>query len=202
MLRAYAASESIELRETAYIGDDLPDVEVLKAVRFAGCPSDAVEAVKAACDYVSPFAGGAGAVRSFVELVLGADPLPSKTNKGGITAIIPCRKGSTRCPNKNTRPWCDTNLLERKIRQLKLVDDVADILVSSDCPVAERICRAHGVRYHRRDAQFCTSECGGRELFRACARQVTTPHVAWIHCVAPFADPAGKVTCTGTASPV
>ena len=40
---------------------------------------------------------------------------------GKITAIIPVRKGSTRCKNKNIRSFGNTNLLKLKIETLKKV---------------------------------------------------------------------------------
>ena len=34
------------MNEVAYMGDDIPDIEVLNDVRFAGCPRDAVQKVQ------------------------------------------------------------------------------------------------------------------------------------------------------------
>jgi 3-deoxy-D-manno-octulosonate 8-phosphate phosphatase (KDO 8-P phosphatase) len=51
----------------AYMGDDLPDLPVMRAVGLAACPQDAVPEIRAVADYVSPFAGGAGCVRDVLE---------------------------------------------------------------------------------------------------------------------------------------
>lgn len=56
--------------EVAYVGDDLPDIPVLKICGLAVCPADAVPEVKEACDYVSLYKGGDGCVRDLVEQVL------------------------------------------------------------------------------------------------------------------------------------
>lgn len=56
--------------ETAYMGDDLPDLPVLRKVGLAACPSDAVPDVLEVCDYVSPLRGGAGCVRDLIEKVM------------------------------------------------------------------------------------------------------------------------------------
>lgn len=56
--------------EVAFVGDDLPDIPVLKLCGLAVCPADAVPEVKEACDYVSLFKGGEGCVRDLVEQVL------------------------------------------------------------------------------------------------------------------------------------
>lgn len=57
-------------RETAVLGDDEPDVEMMRAAGVSACPADAAPAAKKAADVVLRSAGGRGAVREFVELVL------------------------------------------------------------------------------------------------------------------------------------
>ena len=73
-------------REIAFIGDDLFDLGVLKSVGFSACPADAVPEVKAEVDYVSGKAGGRGAVREIIEMVLKAqgkwENLVDKFKKG------------------------------------------------------------------------------------------------------------------------
>ena len=49
-----------------------------------------------------------------------------------ITAVIPVKAKSTRLPGKNILPFADSNLLIHKIRQLKQVESISDIVVSSD----------------------------------------------------------------------
>ncbi len=58
--------------EAAYVGDDLPDLPVMRKVIFAAAPADAADEVRAAADYVTAAPGGAGAVREVVELLLKA----------------------------------------------------------------------------------------------------------------------------------
>lgn len=53
-----------------YMGDDLPDYEVMKMVGFPTCPSDAVEEIKEISVYISDKAGGEGCVRDVIEQVL------------------------------------------------------------------------------------------------------------------------------------
>lgn len=54
----------------AYIGDDLNDLEVMNLCGLKGCPSDAIEEVKAVCDFISPHKGGDGAVRDFIDYIV------------------------------------------------------------------------------------------------------------------------------------
>lgn len=54
----------------AYMGDDEPDLPLLKKAGFSAAPLDAVEIVKRSVDYVCRRRGGEGAVREVVDLIL------------------------------------------------------------------------------------------------------------------------------------
>jgi len=58
--------------EVLYVGDDIPDVPVIKAAGIGVAPSDSVAEALAAADYVSPFKGGKGCIREVCEHVLKA----------------------------------------------------------------------------------------------------------------------------------
>lgn len=60
----------LQPNEVLYMGDDMPDIEVLKMCGVACCPSDAVEEVKVVSQYISSFKGGKGCVRDVIEQVL------------------------------------------------------------------------------------------------------------------------------------
>ena len=53
-----------------YMGDDLPDFEVMQKAGIACCPADAVEEIKVISAYVSHLHGGEGCVRDIIEQVL------------------------------------------------------------------------------------------------------------------------------------
>jgi 3-deoxy-D-manno-octulosonate 8-phosphate phosphatase (KDO 8-P phosphatase) len=55
-----------------YVGDDIVDLGVLKRVGVAVAVSNAMAEVKAVADYVTELAGGNGAVREVVDLILKA----------------------------------------------------------------------------------------------------------------------------------
>jgi len=55
--------------EIAYIGDDLPDLPVMRRVAVPIAVADAVEEVRAAAKYVTKFPGGYGAVRDAIEFL-------------------------------------------------------------------------------------------------------------------------------------
>ena len=56
--------------EIAYMGDDVPDLVLLKRVGLSAATGSAVPEVKRAVDYVSRSDGGRGAVREFIDLIL------------------------------------------------------------------------------------------------------------------------------------
>jgi 3-deoxy-D-manno-octulosonate 8-phosphate phosphatase (KDO 8-P phosphatase) len=56
--------------EVAYLGDDLPDIPLLERAGLAVAVADAVPEVKRAAHYVTTVAGGCGAAREVVELIL------------------------------------------------------------------------------------------------------------------------------------
>jgi 3-deoxy-D-manno-octulosonate 8-phosphate phosphatase (KDO 8-P phosphatase) len=56
--------------EILYMGDDLPDYDVMNLVRLAAAPQDAAPEIKAIAHYVSPINGGEGCVRDVLEQLL------------------------------------------------------------------------------------------------------------------------------------
>ena len=54
----------------AYVGDDLPDIPLMRRVGLAVAVGDAVPEVKAAAHYVTKATAGHGAIREAVEVVL------------------------------------------------------------------------------------------------------------------------------------
>ncbi len=63
-----------DLDQVAYVGDDLPDIPCMEAVKRAGglalCPSDAIPEIKLLSDYVSGFKAGEGAVRDIINYIV------------------------------------------------------------------------------------------------------------------------------------
>ncbi|MBF0385514.1 MAG: HAD-IIIA family hydrolase [Candidatus Omnitrophica bacterium] len=57
-------------KETCFIGDDIPDVCVLREVGFAVAVNNAPKEVKDEADYVTKRKGGEGAVREVIEFIL------------------------------------------------------------------------------------------------------------------------------------
>ncbi|MDD5562263.1 MAG: hypothetical protein PHQ91_00985 [Thermoanaerobaculaceae bacterium] len=71
-IAALAARLETPLAAVAFMGDDIPDLPALAVVGLAACPADAADEVRQRCHFVSAAAGGRGAVRDLVRLVLEA----------------------------------------------------------------------------------------------------------------------------------
>lgn len=61
---------NVSLAETAYIGDDLNDIPLLKKVGFPAAPANAPDYVKKYSKYTLMKRGGEGVFREFVETIL------------------------------------------------------------------------------------------------------------------------------------
>lgn len=71
-LNEFLEKYNLDPSEVMYMGDDIPDYEVMKAVGVPVCPADAVPEIKEVSVYISDKTGGNGCVRDVVEQVLKA----------------------------------------------------------------------------------------------------------------------------------
>ena len=58
--------------EVLYMGDDIPDYEIMSHVGLPCCPADAAPEIKQIARYISHWAGGQGCCRDVIEQVLKA----------------------------------------------------------------------------------------------------------------------------------
>ena len=75
---------NLKPEEVLYMGDDIPDYEVLRLVGLPCCPADAAPDIKAICKYISHRAGGQGCGRDVIEQVLRAAST-ARTRKMDVT---------------------------------------------------------------------------------------------------------------------
>lgn len=66
----YLLTYNLNPETILYMGDDLPDYDVMKRVGLAACPSDAAPEIARISRYVSAKKGGEGCVRDVIEKVL------------------------------------------------------------------------------------------------------------------------------------
>ncbi|HCN11069.1 MAG TPA: 3-deoxy-D-manno-octulosonate 8-phosphate phosphatase, partial [Chryseobacterium sp.] len=61
---------NLKNEEILTMGDDLPDISMMKISGISACPENSVPEVKAISDYICPIQGGKGAVRDVIEQVM------------------------------------------------------------------------------------------------------------------------------------
>ena len=79
--REFTAKYSLADDEVMYMGDDIPDYEVMKQCGCPVCPADACTDIKEASIYVSNVCGGRGCARDVIEQVLRAQGKWLQTEK-------------------------------------------------------------------------------------------------------------------------
>jgi len=69
-LMDFLEKSNLKADEILYMGDDIPDYNVMKIVGLAVCPNDAAQEIKEISAYISQRNGGEGCVRDVIEQVL------------------------------------------------------------------------------------------------------------------------------------
>lgn len=69
-VKRICAEHGITLKNVAYVGDDVNDIEIMKLVGFSCCPADAVAEVKRCARYVAKTNGGEGVIREVAENIM------------------------------------------------------------------------------------------------------------------------------------
>ena len=70
--KAFLAKYGLAPDQVTYMGDDIPDYEVMQLVGLPCCPADAAPEIKAISKYISHCKGGYGCGRDVIEQVLKA----------------------------------------------------------------------------------------------------------------------------------
>ena len=70
ILENYLKNHNLKRDNVLYMGDDLPDYDIMQEVGLPTCPQDAVQEIKAISKYVSHKKGGKGCVRDVIEQVM------------------------------------------------------------------------------------------------------------------------------------
>jgi len=69
-LHDFIQKTGLSLDEICYVGDDIPDYEIMKTVGLPACPADAVPEIKEISRYISSKEGGTGVGRDIIEQVM------------------------------------------------------------------------------------------------------------------------------------
>ena len=104
-----------------------------------------------------------------------------------ITALVPCKAGSERVKNKNTKPFVDTSLIEIKLKQLLDVEEIDNIIVSTDDPEVERLSNGFGNKKIKVIGQEVQPT--NNEMISWFSRILSCEGILlWTHVTSPFCD--------------
>ncbi len=104
-----------------------------------------------------------------------------------LTAVIPVRKGSKRLPNKNILDFGESNLLVHKIRQLKQLNRIDEIVVSTDSEEMIEMAIKENVSWQRRPNEYCDEKSKTfNEVVEYISSTIQTQNILWANCVCPL----------------
>lgn len=72
VFKCWMSDRLLTAEEVAYVGDDVPDYEVMKLAGLPVAPADACSDIKRIARYISPLPGGHGVARDLLEEILRA----------------------------------------------------------------------------------------------------------------------------------
>ena len=102
--------------------------------------------------------------------------------------LIAVKGNSERVFKKNIRPFHNTNLLELKIKQLKKVKDLDQIIVSSESKECLDIARKNEVDLHERDPKFSTNDVPMSDVYRYLASEINGENIVWTPVTSPLVN--------------
>lgn len=70
VFKDYIKCNHLSINNVLYMGDDIPDYDIMEQAYVSTCPCDAAEEIKEIADYISDKKGGQGCVRDIIEQVL------------------------------------------------------------------------------------------------------------------------------------
>lgn len=106
-----------------------------------------------------------------------------------LTAIIPVKGNSSRLPNKNILPFGESNLLVHKIRQLKQIESITDIIVSSDSQIMLEMAGDEGVTALKRPQKFADESVPFGMFLEYLAGVLPNDHIMWACVTSPLVEP-------------
>lgn len=106
-----------------------------------------------------------------------------------ITAIVPVKANSSRLPGKNTLPFGESNLLLHKLGQLKQVEEITDIIVSSDSDEMLKMAEQAGVIALKRPEKYANESVPFASFLDYLCEVLPNEHILWACVTSPLVEP-------------
>ena len=107
-----------------------------------------------------------------------------------VTCFLPCRAGSERVKNKNTRQFAgiEGGLLKIKLDQLIRCSLIDTIVLSTDDQKVIDVSKPYGnrIRIDNRPSELASSDASTDDLIRYVGKIISGPHILWTHVTSPF----------------
>ena len=103
-----------------------------------------------------------------------------------LVAVVPVRKGSQRVKNKNFKPFAGKNLLIHKIKVLKKIKKIDEIIINTDSNEAIKIAKKFNVSYQKRRKYFASSKCSNSDFWQHIAEQTQSKYIMFTNCTSPL----------------
>jgi CMP-N-acetylneuraminic acid synthetase len=107
-----------------------------------------------------------------------------------VTCFLPCRAGSERVKNKNTRQFAgiEGGLLKIKLDQLIRCSLIDTIVLSTDDQKVIDASKPYGnrIRIDNRPSELASSDASTDDLIRYVSKIISGPHILWTHVTSPF----------------
>lgn len=105
-----------------------------------------------------------------------------------VTALVPVRKENSRLIDKNILPFGDSNLLLHKIQQLKSVECIDEIIVSSEDDTILNMADMAGVVTLKRPQEYADKKAFFGRFVEYICNEVSGEHILWACVTAPFVE--------------
>jgi N-acylneuraminate cytidylyltransferase len=110
-----------------------------------------------------------------------------------VSVFLPVRKGSKRIENKNTKPFSiyKGGLLELKLKQLLEIENIGEIILSTNDPEAINVAKSLGVGdkkfvIKKRPKHLAQDNTDLSDLVAHVPQVTNREHILWTHVTSPF----------------
>lgn len=161
ILTEWCQDMNIDVKEVAYMGDDLNDLEVMSKVGFVGCPNDAMSEVKEVADFIANKNGGKGCVREFCDHFIKI----KKRQAEEISCVIPCAHIDDFETNINTRKFETTTLLQLKLDTVLKINFSEIVLSTNDTNILQTYSKHSKIVVKERKKNLCSRSTAYYDLY-------------------------------------
>ena len=109
-----------------------------------------------------------------------------KNSDPTLTALIAVRAGSKRVPRKNVRPFSSSTMLEIKIQQALRIDEIDEVVVTSDDDEMLAVAKSLGATPSKRAEYYTTDTVPMSDVYVHLASSLKSDDIIWIPVTSPL----------------